>query len=73
MSKVETVTFVQMENAAQDPQTPENFTSINGIYGNVVEPLFLNAKNNVTYSPVELARAEQSYFERESLRFFQAV
>jgi hypothetical protein len=73
MSKVETVTYVQMENGAQDPQAPENFTSINGIYGTAVEPSFLTAKNNVTYSPVELAKAEQAYFERENLRFFKAV
>ena len=73
MSKVETVTFVQMENGAQDPQAPENFTSINGIYGTKVEPMFITAKDNINYSPEELAKAEQSYFERQDLRFFKTV
>ena len=73
MSRVETITFVEAENGAQDPQAPENFTSINGIYGSTVEPLFLNAKDNVHYSPVELAKAEQVYFEQQDLRFFRVV
>jgi hypothetical protein len=73
MSKVETITFAQIENGTQDPQAPENFTSINGIYGTKVEPLFLNAKDNVNYSPEELARAEQLYFARQDLRFFSTL
>jgi len=71
MAKVETITFAQVENGAQDPQAPENFTSISGIYGQKIEPLFPNAKDNVNFSPAELAKAEQAYFAQQDLRFFR--
>jgi hypothetical protein len=73
MSKIETVTFAQIENDAQAPQAPENYTSVNGIYGSEVVPQFLNAKDNVHHSPAELLKAEQLYRQQQDLRFFRML
>ena len=71
MSKGEAVTFLQGANDAPCQQMPENYTSINGIYGSVITPQFLNASDNVNQSPAELLKAEQVYVEQQDLRFFR--
>lgn len=69
MAKIETVTFMQ-ENGAQIQQVAENYTSVNGIYGEVITPQFSNAKDNVHQLPIELLKAEEAYAEQRELRFF---
>jgi len=67
-----TVTFVQNENDAQLPQIPDSYTQVNGIYaGTQIMPQFLNAVDNVQFPPIELQRLEQSYAQRQDLRFFR--
>lgn len=70
MAKIETVTFMQDENGAQVQQAPENYTSINGIYGAEIAPQFSNTKDNVHQLPIELVKVQEAYSERQDLRFF---
>ncbi len=73
MSKSKTFTLSQIENDAQAPQAPENYTSVNGIYGSEIVPQFLNAKDNVNHSPAEMLKAEQAYRQQQDLRFFRIL
>ncbi|MGA9393205.1 MAG: hypothetical protein WBV69_22440 [Candidatus Sulfotelmatobacter sp.] len=67
-----TITFIQNENDAQMPRIPDSYTQVNGIYsGSQIAPQFLNAVDNVQFPPIELIRLEQSFVQRQDLRFLR--
>jgi hypothetical protein len=70
MAKIETITSMHEQNGAQVQQAAENYTSINGIYGDVITPQFSSAKDNVHQLPIELLKAEEAYAQQQELRFF---
>jgi hypothetical protein len=73
MAKIERITNVQGENGAQQLCLPENYTQVNGIYGSLITPQFLNAADNVNHSLDELWKTVQAYEQSDEPRFFRML
>lgn len=66
----EVVTFATPQSGFE--AVPENYTQVNGIYGQEITPQFLGAVNNVSFTSLDIQRAEQAYAAaQQQPRFFR--
>jgi hypothetical protein len=75
MAAIETTPVLQGGNGGQTLLVTQNYTYVSGIYQEQTEPVpqFSSAADNVHYSADEVTKAEQTYLQQQSPRFFRIL